>query len=329
MNMHPLILEPIFKAKVWGARNLERLFNKSLPPNENIGESWECADLDAGQSTVARGPAQGKTLHALVDEWGVDLLGSAKLTNERFPLLIKFLDAAQDLSVQVHPDAKTAQRLGGNVHVKHEAWYILEAEKGACIYRGLKPGSTVGMLEQEIRNRPAAIMDHLCKIQVLPGEVYYLPSGTLHALGAGVVVAEVQTPSDITYRLYDYDRVRPAGDAGLHVDQGLACIRTDIDIAQFEKRTDLQSSFATTAGLVRCPSFAIDEMRSEGDTQRDIPRGELAVWIILEGQGEIRYGNDGVEHFAKGDVVILPAALDRPVLETHAPCKWLGVTIPR
>lgn len=328
MQVCPLIFEPIFKPKIWGGRNIERLFGKKLPGDEPIGESWECADLEAGQSVVARGPAKGKTLHELVATWGSGLLGRAKLTDGRFPLLIKFLDAAADLSVQVHPDPETARRLGGQVRVKHEAWYIIDVAEGGAIYRGLKPGVTVEALSKDLARDPAAIVDSLLKIPVRPGDMYFLPSGTLHALGAGVVVAEIQTPSDVTYRLYDWGRVRPESDAGMHVEEGLACIRTDIDIASFEKRSHVSSVFTTVTRLVTCPSFIIEKVRFVGQVEQEIPYAEPVCWIVLDGRGEIHYGETGVETFGKGEVVILPADLPRGRLKTLTDCHWLEITLP-
>lgn len=328
MDVCPLIFQPIFKPKVWGAQNLARLLGKNPPQDEPIGESWECADLDNGQSVVARGPAAGQTLHKLVEAWGPELLGRAELTDGRFPLLIKFLDAAQDLSVQVHPDPATAKRLGGDVRVKHEAWYIIHAEPGALIYRGFKPGAKVEELARLMPDDPEVILNFLVKIPVKPGEMYYLPSGTLHALGEGVVVAEVQTPSDITYRLYDWGRVRPANDAGLHIEQGLACIRTDLDFAQHEKRSHVSSMFSSATRLVTCPSFIVEKVWFTEGFEQDIPYGEMACWIVLGGNGEIQYGDGGNETFSKGDVVILPAQLDKPRVKLLSDTTWLEVTIP-
>ncbi len=328
INPCPLIFEPIFKPKVWGGRNLARLLGKHLPTDEQYGESWECADLEQGQSVVAGGPAKGKTLHQLAEAWGPRLLGRAKLTDGRFPLLIKFLDAAADLSVQVHPDPETARRLGGEVRVKHEAWHIIEAREGACIYRGLVPGTTVQALTDAMARNPEAILEHLQRIPVKVGHTYFLPSGTLHALGAGVVVAEIQTPSDITYRLYDWGRVRPQSDAGLHVEQGLACIRTDIDFAPYEARSHVGSPFTTVTRLVTCPSFTIEKVRFVEGMEQEIPYAELVCWIVLDGRGEVLYEKDGRDSFKKGDVVILPAEVKEPRLRTETDCMWLEVTIP-
>ncbi len=327
MNVCPLVFEPICKPKIWGGRNLERLLDKALPPDEPIGETWECADLEAGQSVVARGPARGRTLHELVTEWGADLLGRAAPVDGRFPLLLKFLDAAQDLSIQVHPDPDTARRFGGSVRVKHESWHIIDAADNAVIYRGLRPGATVEALAAAMKRDPAAIVDFLHRIPVKPGRTYYLPSGTLHALGAGVVVAEIQTPSDITYRLYDWGRIRPDSDAGLDVEQGLACIRTDIDPGAFEKKSHVAGVFTTVTRLVTCPSFVIEKVRFAEGMEQDIPYAEPVCWMVLAGRGEIHHAG-GMEAFARGDVVVLPAALRDPRLKTLEDCVWLEVTIP-
>ncbi len=328
MNVCPLVFDPICKPKIWGGRNLERLLDKKLPPGESIGETWECADLPDAQSIVARGPARGKTLHELVETWGKGLLGRAEPVDGRFPLLLKFLDAAQNLSIQVHPDPATAKRLGGDVRVKHEAWYVVDAAPDAAIYRGLEPGVTLDRLAHDVRSDPASIVDALKRIPVKPGRTYYLPSGTLHALGAGVVVAEIQTPSDVTYRLYDWGRVRPESDAGLHVEEALSCIRTDLDPAAFEKKAHVAAVYTTVTRLVACPSFVIEKVRFASGIEMEIPYAELVCWMLLAGRGEIHHGRGGVETFAKGDTVILPAALEDARVKALDDCVWLEITIP-
>ncbi len=346
----PLIFEPIFRQKVWGGRSLERLLGKLLPPDVPVGESWECADLEGAVSRVARGPARGRTLHELMEEWGADLLGRAEPVDGRFPLLIKFLDARENLSVQVHPDASAVRRAGGAIRIKNEAWHIVEAAPGAVIYRGLKPGLNVDDVRAAMARRPAEIVECLERVPVRAGQTYYLPSGVPHALGAGVVVAEVQTPSDVTYRLYDWDRARPAGDAGLHVEEGLSCLVGDTDFAPFERRTHVTSLFATITRLVACPSFNIEKVRFIGELEQEIPYVEPVCWIVLDGRGEILYGpgagssaGTGMESgaapgvhgdmpgrlpFSRGDVIIVPAGLKNGRVRTLTDCGWLEVTLP-
>jgi len=327
MTPCPLILTPIFKHKIWGGRLLYTLLDKVLPEKVPIGESWECADLPNGQSIVARGPMQGRSLADLVREWGRDLIGRASLVDGRFPLLIKFLDATENLSIQVHPNPNF-RNPAAPAEVKHEAWHVLHATPGAVIYRGLAPGVSTEQLRQAAKTSPDQIPAMMRSHAARAGQTYFIPSGTLHALGAGVVVAEIQTPSDTTHRLYDWGRTRPDGDAGLHIDEALAAIETSVDPTAFERRSHVAGIFTTVTRLVDSPSFRIEKVRMTGDVVHDIPYAELVCWIVLEGSGEITYARNGVEHFRKGDVVILPAGLQTPKLKTLTDCTWLEVTIP-
>ncbi len=226
---HPLVLTPILMPKVWGGRRLAAL-GKPLPEGP-VGESWELADLgttsasgggvQAARSLIDAGPLGGKSLHDALAAWGADLMGTAPTTPEgNFPMLVKYLDAREHLSVQVHPSPAYAGSHPG-AHLKTESWYIVAAEPGAELFIGLQPGVTRDDLARAIadgtvpslmRSRPA-----------IPGECHTLPSGTVHALGAGVLVAEVQTPSDTTYRLYDWTKEYHRPVRELHIEQALAC----------------------------------------------------------------------------------------------------------
>jgi mannose-6-phosphate isomerase len=328
MLVHPLILQPIFRPKVWGGRHLAELLGKALPPVELIGESWECADLDASQSVVAAGPAKDKTLHELIQTWGPALTGHVKLIDGRFPLLLKFLDAAQALSIQVHPYAEPGNSPDRQAKPKHEAWYVLKADPGACIYRGLAPGATIETLRSTLTTAPGLVVEQLRRIPVKAGEAYYVPGGVAHALGAGVVVAEVQTPSDVTYRLYDFGRSRPATDAGLHIDEALACIREGIDFRPFEKRSHASSVFTTVTRLITCPNFIVEKVRLMEGCEIEIPYAEPVCWMVLAGRGEVVYGRADRQPFKVGDVVLLPATLKKPRVKAIEDCHWLEVTIP-
>lgn len=328
MPVSTLILTPLFREKIWGGRNLYALLDKALPANVPIGESWECADLPNGQSVVARGPHKGRTLGELVREWGPKLTGRAPLQDGRFPLLIKFLDAAQNLSIQVHPRPDDPDGRLKPAGIKHEAWHILQAAPGAMIYRGLAAGVTLDDLRRAAETNPETVPSLLRAYAVRPGQTYYIPSGTIHAMGAGVVAAEIQTPSDTTYRLFDWGRRRPDGDAGLHIEQSLAAIQTNVDPTAFERRSHVAGIFTTVTRLVDSPSFRIEKVRMTADVEQDIPYAELVVWIVLEGSGEITSGRGEVGTFRKGEVVILPAALTNAKLKTTSDCVWLEVTIP-
>ncbi|UCF33095.1 MAG: class I mannose-6-phosphate isomerase [Phycisphaerales bacterium] len=329
MSVGPLLFEPIFKPKIWGGRQLEQRLGRKLPPGEPIGESWEVADLEDDQSVVRAGPAKGKTLGALVKEWGKDLIGHAELFEGRFPLLIKFLDAHETLSVQVHPDENTARKLGGRVRVKNEAWYILHAEGSGCIYRGLKPGVDATRLQTALAE------DHvesvLQRINVRKGECYYLPSGTLHALGAGVVVAEVQTPSDITYRIYDWNRIdeQTGKPRDLHIEQAMECIAFDAPLIPQDRPHHVAGMWTTVTRLVLCESFMIERIRMVGGVEREIPHSEFVIWIMLEGQAAISYkGASQPLEILVGDTVLLPAGIQESRVHAIEDATWLEVSIP-
>lgn len=329
MELHPLIFEPIFKPKIWGGRRLESRLSKRLPPEVAVGESWEVADLEDDQSVVRDGPARGQSLGQLVMEWGSQLLGPAELFEGRFPLLIKYLDARQHLSVQVHPDPAMARRLGGNVRVKNEAWYVIASEPDGCIYRGFGPGVTRDDFVAAIENGTVEAI--LNRIAVKPGQAYFLPSGTVHALGAGVLVAEVQTPSDITYRVYDWNRVDPATgrQRPLHVEQALQCAAFEPVDPASERRAHVADAWSTATRLITCDSFTLERMQICEGVEQPVRYDHLVIWMVLEGRGEVRWRSAArpVE-FATGDTLVLPAGLHDPQLVTRADCTWLEVSLP-
>jgi mannose-6-phosphate isomerase len=327
----PLLFEPIYKPKIWGGRRFETLLGRTLPGPEPIGESWEVADLEQDQSVARAGDdARGRTLGQLVRDWGRDLFGQAELFGGRFPLLLKYLDAHDVLSVQVHPDAAMAAALGGNVRVKNEAWYILHADENGAIYRGLEPGTDERSFQAAIK--AGRVQETLRRIPVSPGQCYYLPSGTVHALGAGVMVAEIQTPSDITYRVYDWDRIDPATGMGreLHIEQALQCITFEPREFVEEKRSHVASVWTSMTRLITCPSFIVERVRMTAGIDQPIPYAELVVWMVLEGRGRIGYGSgDSFVEFATGDTIVLPAGLGDARVITNADCVWLEITLPK
>src|SRR5512143_1300967 len=200
--LYPLTFSPILKVRVWGGSRLASL-GKPVAGPEPIGESWELVDLPDDQSVVDAGPLAGARLGQLVRERGAELLGPVPLDGGSFPTLVKTIDAAQTLSVQVHPDAKTAARLGGRP--KSEAWYILDAQPGALLYVGLRHGTTRDSYARAVAE--GRVEELLVPLPVRRGDLVPVIPGTVHAIGAGVLLAEVQQPSDTTYRLYDWRRL--------------------------------------------------------------------------------------------------------------------------
>lgn len=329
-SVHPVIFEPIYKPKIWGGDRIFRFFDRPKTGDGPIGESWELADLEEDQSRVASGASRGQTLSNLVIDWGGALMGHASLFEGRFPLLIKFIDACSSLSVQVHPNEAVARRLGGSVRVKHESWYVLDAEPGSVIYHGLEPGVDARAFRDAMATgRTEGI---LRRFRVRPGDCYYVPSGTVHALGAGVLVAEVQTPSDVTYRTYDWGRVDPSTGRPrkLHLDEAMACIDFDAPSPPpMQERTHVGTVSTAVTRLVSCPSFMIEKVRMSEGTRREVPYEEPVVWIVLEGRGRIEWSHGAQScAFRKGNVVLLPSALQQAFVNIDEPTQWLEVTVP-
>tara|TARA_R110000868_G_scaffold119469_3_gene317126 strand:+ start:31316 stop:32380 length:1065 start_codon:yes stop_codon:yes gene_type:complete len=234
MNLYPLVLEPILKEKVWGGRKLAA-FGKKLPEGAMIGESWELADLsstsasggggDAAISVIANGAMKGKTVRDAIGAWGDGMMGGVGLSAEGgFPLLVKYLDAREHLSVQVHPSAAYAAE-HSEAHLKTESWFVLDAEPGSVIYKGLKEGVTREDLQGAIES--GTVPEVMRSEAAVVGACHTLESGTVHALGAGVLVAEVQTPSDTTYRVYDWASEYGREGRELHVAQAVECASFD------------------------------------------------------------------------------------------------------
>ncbi len=331
MDVHPLIFQPIFKPRLWGGRALEQVLGKPLPPQQRIGESWELADLNEDVSVVARGPACGRTLRQLVAEWGAALTGRVPLVQGRCPLLLKYLDARDTLSVQVHPTPGDSLSSGGSIPFKHEAWYVIGAAEGACIYRGLQAGVDIERLREAID--AGEVESVLQRVPVKPGQAFYLPAGTVHALGAGVLVAEVQTPGDVTYRLHDWNRIDPltGRPRDLHVSEALRCIRLDLDVAAAEVRSHVASVWTAVTRLITCESFIIERVRMVDGVEQDIPYDEMVTWMVLSGRGEAscRWGANRVTiPFSRGDTLLLPAGMKEARVRTEDDCAWLEITVP-
>jgi mannose-6-phosphate isomerase len=330
MAVHPLIFEPIYKRRIWGGQEIFRYFGRPSTSAEPIGESWELVDLPGEQSVVRSGSAKGQTLHEVMQAWGDNLLGSAHPMGGRFPLLIKFLDARQDLSVQVHPSEAAAREINGDV--KHEAWHVLAAAPGAVIWHGLEPGVTAATFRKAMTT--GQVEGVLRRVPVRAGDCVYLPSGTPHALGAGVLVAEVQTPSDTTYRAYDWGRVDPTTGRPreLHLEQAIRCIDFDAPSPPpTQERSHIASLWTAVTRLAACPYFVIERVRMIEGAEQQIPHAEPVVWIVLEGSGEVECSIGGglaQFPFTRGDVVLLPAALQEGRVRITAPTQWLEVTVP-
>lgn len=299
MKPYPLKAAPVFKHRIWGGRKLHDVFGKDLPAGEKIGESWEIADLPEGRSTVANGPMAGQPLGSVVQRYPEETTGAREFP-QPFPLLIKFLDAADVLSVQVHPDPQACQRMGKG-RPKTECWYIIDAEPGAVIYKGLKEGVSRQRFAQAIE--AGNVAELLAEVPVKPGECHFLPAGTAHAIGAGLLIAEIQTPSDTTYRVFDWNRL---GDDGrprqLHVAEALESIHFDLTAEKLP---------VTTVGrLVDTEYFKIDKGHRTIGTELLLRYGQMRTLVMLSGGGVIESNQADPVEFKGGDCLLIPAGFE-------------------
>jgi len=274
--------------KVWGGDRLAR-FGKAVKPGDKVGESWELSDLPgtsasgagggAVRSMIVNGPLAGKTIHDAIELWGDALLPRAALTPEgNFPLLIKFLDAQEDLSVQVHPSPAYAAK-HKDAHLKTECWYVLDAKPGSVIYKGVKAGVTREVFERALQTGDGrGLVDMLEAVPAVVGECHSLPSGTVHALGAGVLVAEVQTPSDTTFRVYDWGRTGRE----LHIEQAMECIEWGPAPAavKFDKPRG-----GMMQGGMGTEWFSLFKYRTEGGVQGMCDT--FSITVVVEGEGVV------------------------------------------
>jgi mannose-6-phosphate isomerase len=319
--LYPLTFQPIFKERVWGGREIERLYGRKLPAGAPIGESWEISDRPGDASVIANGPLAGKDLRWLMENHAPELLGQAKsATGNRFPLLCKILDAREKLSLQVHPPASKAAELGGEP--KTEAWFIADAAPGAELYVGLKRGVTRTAFEQKIRDGSVAECFH--RLPVKAGDAMFLPSGRVHAIGAGLVIFEIQLNSDTTYRVFDWNRAGLDGKPReLHVAESLA----SIDFNDFEPGL-IQSRFAgdavKTRLLVDDPLFNIEAWDLTSGAKMDLKPRKLQIIAVVRGQLEVK-GDSGCVKLTAGRFCLVPATLERTEIVSKADSGLLRV----
>ena len=306
--LYPLLFHPIFKERVWGGRELERLYRKNLPPGRPIGESWEISDRPGDASVIANGPLAGKTLRWLMENHRAELLGAAKpAAAGRFPLLCKILDAREKLSLQVHPPAGKAAELGGEP--KTEMWFIADAAPGAELFVGLKRGVTRAGFEEKISAGSVAECFH--HVPVRAGDAMFLPSGRVHAIGAGLVIFEIQQNSDTTYRVFDWNRTGLDGrPRELHVAQSLA----SIDFNDFEPEP-VQVK-AANAGpirkrpLVSDPLFQVESWEMACGANGRLTPATLQIIAATQGRIEIQSGSTSTE-LSAGQFSLIPAGLEQ------------------
>jgi mannose-6-phosphate isomerase len=301
---YPLQFRPEFKERVWGARELE-CFGFTLPEG-NIGEAWMIGEHPNGTTEIVNGALAGKRLDEIRETYGADWFGTQGISPKtgKFPLLIKLLDCSDDLSVQVHPD-DNYERLGPGELGKTEMWYVLDAKPDAKIIYGLRDGVDRKKLAQAIEEN--RILECLQEVPAHPGDTFYIPAGTVHALGAGVLVAEIQQNSDTTYRLYDYNRPGLDGKPReLHIEDSLNVIA--YDGAGASRGTTELAGDNTWLTLASSPYFIVEKGRSSGEWALSTGSDSFQIIIACEGAGSIRWGSEEVS-LKPGDCYLLPANL--------------------
>lgn len=303
MKWYPLRFNPILKERIWGGTKLKTYLNKPIT-SEITGESWEISTVDNDVSIVADGLFKGKSLNELVLEYPEAILGSKVYSQFglQFPLLFKFLDAREDLSIQVHPNDALAQKRHHSFG-KTEMWYVMQADPDASLIVGFKEKSSP---EQYIQNLNDKTLLHILDTKkVTQGDVFFLETGTIHAIGAGNVIAEIQQTSDITYRVYDFDRVDANGNTReLHIDLALEALNYDkIEAQRYYSRIE-----NTSNEVVNCQYFTTNFIPLNGEVNCVKNSESFTVFMCVEGSFDIGLEEE-TYHFQKGDSILLPAIL--------------------
>jgi len=307
----PLVFEPLFMERVWGGRKLESFYGKRLPSAALIGESWEIVDRPEAQSVVHEGPLRGQTLHKLWCKQREAIFGNVPAFS-RFPILAKLLDAQENLSLQVHPPREIAQKLGGES--KSELWYVANAAPKARLYAGVKKGTTRDVFKKALEQ--GKVEKHLHALELKTGDAIFLPSGRMHALGAGNVLVEIQENSDTTYRIYDWNRAKKRrAPRQMHIAEAMQCV----DFG------DIEPTLLRPKGesLVRHELFEIDKWELREPREVAEP-GRFAIVVCLT--GELQCAG---RHFKPGDFFLVPAQLEkRQVRPVTLDVSLLRITAP-
>ena len=325
ISFYPLRFEPIYQYRLWGGRRLANLLSTALPGDGPIGEAWLLSDREDHPSRVADGPLKGKSITELLHQWPEELLGNLAGHFRRFPLLLKFLDVRDMLSVQVHPSDDQTQYIPAGETGKTEAWVVLEAGSKSRIYAGLKPATTADTLRQALES--GSVADQLASFTPKPGDGIFIPAGTVHSL-KDIVVFEVQQNSDVTFRLYDWDHVdsKTGKPRPLQVDQAMACV----DFAQGATGPVVpmvdEVKPVLRERLFECEHFGLWRFGSEssfGVGAERTPR----ILVCLAGAGQVQH--EGANYaIGKGDVLLLPAVVGACLCQPSEPISLLEISLP-
>lgn len=304
MLFYPLLFKPIFKERIWGGIKLKEVLNKSFDGSQ-IGESWELSTVENDISVVANGAFEGLNLNQLIEKYPTEVLGikSIQYFGNNFPLLFKFIDAKEDLSIQVHPDDALAKERH-NSFGKTEMWFVMQADDNARLVVGFKDKTNKKEYQEHLENKTLVAVLNETPVKV--GDAFFLETGTVHAIGAGVLIAEIQQTSDITYRLYDWDRVDANGvGRELHTDLALDAINFE----PTNTKLDYEVVKNKSVNLVECPFFKTNILQISDIYNWKKTKESFTVLMCTEGSYTINMLHFKAE-FKKGDTVLIPAIID-------------------
>ncbi|MEN8248612.1 MAG: type I phosphomannose isomerase catalytic subunit [Bacteroidota bacterium] len=322
--LYPLKFKPILKSTLWGGTRLGEVLNKPIGNDENVGESWEVSGVDGNISVVAEGELKGESLVDLINTYEGEFLGHKvfKKFGNQFPLLVKFIDANQDLSIQVHPNDELAKKRH-NSFGKTEMWYVVDSEKGATLISGFNKQTNKEEYLEYFNS--GKLLEILNRVEVDNDDVFYLPSGRVHTIGKGLLIAEIQQTSDITYRIYDFDRVDKDGNSReLHVEQAL-------DAIDFNYYDDIKTPYdriAKESILADCNYFITNRLVIKEPVFRNYQANDsFAILMVLEGSGKL-WSNDIQYDFNLGDTYLIPASFDGVEIIPETGLKLLEIYLP-
>ena len=324
--MYIFEFKEIGKESIWGGNTLVKSYSKPFDKDKNIGESWEICDLKNDKNIVANGEFKNKNLSFIIEQLGEKLLGSNCKNNKDFPLLIKFIDARDKLSIQVHPDEEYANRKH-NKHGKNEMWYIMEADENAKLLIGLKKGIDKNKLKEAIENKEN-IENMFNYFDIKKGDAFFIPNGCIHAIMGNSLIAEIQTPSDVTYRLYDWNRVDKNGNSReLHIEDSFNVIK-DIDASQLKSKKEnlLKEDNIEINNIFSNEYFSTEEYLIKDKYVSKTNTKTFEIILVIEGNGKITSNENTVELEA-GKTVLLPAYLGEYNIYSEKSIKLLRVTV--
>lgn len=325
MSLYPLKFTPIAKETIWGGNKLQQELNKDFATEKKIGESWEISGVTNDISVVANGELKGKNLSDLIQEYAGQLLGekNAQKFGSEFPLLIKFIDANDVLSIQVHPDDKLAKERH-NSFGKTEMWYVLGAEKESNLIVGFNQKVDQNLYQEKLEE--GKLEEILNVEEVQKGSTYFIPAGRVHTIGKGILVAEIQQTSDITYRMYDWNRTDAQGNGReLHTELALDAIDYSLE-ERYE--TQYVDKLNENSQLATCEYFTTNKITFDHEIKKDYSnRDSFVIYMCLDGEFEIEYGAEETIPVAKGESILIPAELKNLILKPKGKAEMLEIFI--